>query len=70
MIEQAKGIIMASRRCSADEAFDILRQQSQYENVKLHALATLLVEAQSVGRGNGAADGGRHAHRRPERSTR
>ena len=42
-IEQAKGIIMASTGCSADEAFTMLREQSQAENVKLRDLAAALV---------------------------
>lgn len=44
VIGQAKGILMARRRVSADEAFDILRRTSQDLNVKLadvaHTLAT------------------------------
>ena len=43
-IEQAKGIIMASLRCSPDEAFDRLRQQSQHENRKLRDIAQELVD--------------------------
>lgn len=39
VIEQAKGVIMASTRCSPDQAFDILRQQSQAENRKLRDIA-------------------------------
>jgi G3E family GTPase len=35
VIGQAKGIIMVTMGCSADEAFDLLRQQSQHENRKL-----------------------------------
>jgi transcriptional regulator with GAF, ATPase, and Fis domain len=38
-IEQAKGVIMASVGCSAEEAFDLLRQQSQTENRKLREVA-------------------------------
>ena len=45
-IEQAKGIIMATTRCTADEAFDLLRQQSQRENRKLRELAVEPVERQ------------------------
>ena len=29
VIEQAKGVLMARRRCSPDEAFDLLREVSQ-----------------------------------------
>lgn len=42
-IEQAKGILMASRRCSADEAFDILVRLSQSSNRKLREVAAALV---------------------------
>jgi len=44
VIEQAKGIIMAQQRCGPDEAFDLLRRMSQRANIKLHALATEIVE--------------------------
>ncbi len=46
VIEQAKGVIMSSVGCSADAAFDILRQQSQAENAKLRDIATDLVAQQ------------------------
>lgn len=42
-IEQAKGILMARHRCSADEAFDLLRRTSQERNVKLREIATTIV---------------------------
>ncbi|MEV6825967.1 GAF and ANTAR domain-containing protein [Amycolatopsis sp. NPDC051102] len=42
VIGQAKGIIMARRGVSADEAFDILRRASQDLNVKLAELARTL----------------------------
>ncbi|MBO0813727.1 MAG: ANTAR domain-containing protein [Actinobacteria bacterium] len=44
VIEQAKGIVMAKRRCGPDEAFDLLRQMSQRANVKVHVLAAEIVE--------------------------
>jgi transcriptional regulator with GAF, ATPase, and Fis domain len=44
VIEQAKGIIIATRRCSADEAFEVLRTQSQYENRKLREVARDVVD--------------------------
>jgi GAF domain-containing protein len=44
VIEQAKGIIMADRRCSAQEAFDVLVGLSQTSNRKLRDLAQALVE--------------------------
>jgi hypothetical protein len=42
VIGQAKGIIMARRGVSADEAFDILRRAPQDLNVKLAELARTL----------------------------
>ena len=42
-IEQAKGIIIGSMGCTADEAFDILVKQSQHENRKLRDVAIELV---------------------------
>lgn len=44
VIDQAKGIIMASTGCSPDEAFNILKQQSQALNEKLRDIAAELVE--------------------------
>jgi GAF domain-containing protein len=43
VIEQAKGIIMGSRHCSADEAFALLTQLSQQTNRKLREVASALV---------------------------
>jgi GAF domain-containing protein len=43
VIEQAKGIIMGDRRCTADEAFQILAKISQDTNRKLRDVATALV---------------------------
>jgi hypothetical protein len=39
LIGQAKGIIIASMGCSADEAFVMLVKQSQAENRKVHEVA-------------------------------
>jgi ANTAR domain len=39
IIGQAKGVIMVSVGCSADEAFRLLRAQSQHENRKLVDIA-------------------------------
>ena len=39
VIEQAKGVVMATCRTSADEAFALLRRRSQVTNVKLRDLA-------------------------------
>jgi GAF domain-containing protein len=44
VIEQAKGIIMADRRCSADEAFTLLSNLSQHSNHKLRDVAVALVQ--------------------------
>ena len=43
VIEQAKGVIMAQRRCTPAEAFDVLVAASQRENVKLRVLAERVV---------------------------
>jgi AmiR/NasT family two-component response regulator len=45
VIEQAKGIIMASRQCTAAQAFDILRDTSSRHNVKLREIAQRLVDS-------------------------
>jgi hypothetical protein len=39
LIGQAKGIIIASMGCSADEAFVVLKKQSQAENRRLNEIA-------------------------------
>jgi len=46
VIEQAKGVIMASMSCDADTAFDVLRHQSQSENRKLRDIAQEIVQRQ------------------------
>ncbi len=43
VIDQAKGILMALRRISADEAFTLLVEQSQRENVKVRELASRFI---------------------------
>jgi GAF domain-containing protein len=43
VIDQAVGLIMAQNRCSADEAFDILRRASQNRNVKINQLAADMI---------------------------
>jgi GAF domain-containing protein len=43
VIDQAKGILMALHQISANEAFTLLVEQSQRENIKLRELATRLV---------------------------
>ena len=43
IIDQALGIIMGQRRCSADEAFAVLREVSQTGNIKLREVAARLI---------------------------
>ncbi|KZB83753.1 GAF and ANTAR domain-containing protein [Amycolatopsis regifaucium] len=43
VIDQAKGILMASRQISADDAFTLLVEQSQRENTKLRDVAIRFV---------------------------
>jgi hypothetical protein len=43
VIEQAKGVLMAVYRVSADQAFGVLRWRSQETNTKLRALARQLI---------------------------
>ncbi len=43
VIDQAKGIVMGARGLSADQAFQVLVDLSQRENVKLHVLAERFV---------------------------
>jgi GAF domain-containing protein len=60
VIEQAKGIIMGDRRCSADEAFAILSKISQDTNRKVREVAIALVAtAQGSGDTSGGSGGGR-----------
>jgi transcriptional regulator with GAF, ATPase, and Fis domain len=47
MIDQAKGIVMADRGCSAAEAFEHLVEVSSTQHVKLRDLARQLVEQRS-----------------------
>jgi AmiR/NasT family two-component response regulator len=47
-IEQAKGILMAVHQITAAEAFEMLRQLSQYSNTKLNQVAADFVTAQSA----------------------
>lgn len=45
-IDQAKGVLMASMRCSPEEAFDLLVEQSNHQNVKLRDVARSIVDFQ------------------------
>jgi transcriptional regulator with GAF, ATPase, and Fis domain len=46
VIEQAKGVLMATTGCSPDDAFGLLREQSQMENRKLREIAQEIVDRQ------------------------
>jgi GAF domain-containing protein len=50
VIEQAKGVLMATKAIGADAAFDELRTASQHENRKLRDLAAEVVAAAAAGR--------------------
>jgi GAF domain-containing protein len=60
VIDQAIGIVMSRERCSADEAFDVLRKVSQQRNTKLRHVATELVTA--IVRTAGASGAGSRDH--------
>ena len=47
VIEQAKGMVMAQQRCSAEAAFNLLRKLSMDENIKLQDLAVSIVSSAS-----------------------
>jgi AmiR/NasT family two-component response regulator len=49
-IEQAKGMIMASRRCTPEEAFETLVRASQRSNLRLRDIAARIVDGASVDR--------------------
>lgn len=49
VIEQAKGVIMAERRCTPDEAFETLKEMSQHRNVRLRLVAAEIVDLVSSG---------------------
>lgn len=44
LIEQAKGILMARKGLDADEAFELLRRQSQRSGRRVHDLAAALID--------------------------
>jgi AmiR/NasT family two-component response regulator len=43
VIDQAKGIVMGQRRCTADQAFEVLVRISQQRNIRVRAVAEHLV---------------------------
>ena len=47
-IEQAKGILMATRHCSPEQAFQLLVQASQRNNEKLRDIAARIVTSQTA----------------------
>jgi GAF domain-containing protein len=49
VIEQAKGVLMAQRRVTAEQAFEILREASQRYNRKLRDIAVGIVESTHEG---------------------
>jgi GAF domain-containing protein len=49
LIDQAKGILMGQRRCSAQEAFDLLVDLSQRSNRKLREVAQAVVDQAGSG---------------------
>lgn len=54
-IEQAKGILMATRRCSPEEAFELLRTESNNTNRKLREVAADIIRSiRPIGSGLGA----------------
>ena len=55
VIEQAKGILMGQRQCTAQEAFDVLVELSQRSNRKLRAVAEALVDSAATQEGKGPA---------------
>jgi transcriptional regulator with GAF, ATPase, and Fis domain len=56
VIDQAIGIIMAGRACTADEAFAVLRRMSNDRNVKLRDVAAAIAEAAATGKRTGWAN--------------
>ncbi|NEA64616.1 ANTAR domain-containing protein [Streptomyces sp. SID12488] len=49
VIDQARGILMAVEACTADQAWNALRDASQHTNTKLRAVAEALVAASTGG---------------------
>jgi hypothetical protein len=69
-IEQAKGIVMAERRCSPDAAFQVLRQLSNETNVRLSDVALALVyKAQTAEQSEHRTARDRSGHRSPDDGT-
>jgi GAF domain-containing protein len=67
VIDQAIGVVMAQQRCSAEQAFAVLRSASQNRNMKLRTVAAGIVgslqqHAPHDGRGDGHVDGHMDGH--------
>jgi ANTAR domain len=56
VIEQAKGMLMAGRRCSDQEAFDVLVAMSQAERRKVREIAAEIVTAAVAGETSGTGE--------------
>ncbi|MBS3939382.1 MAG: GAF and ANTAR domain-containing protein [Actinobacteria bacterium] len=56
VIEQAKGVLMATQGCDPDTAFEVLRKTSQDGNLRLREVARTIVERH--GNGTGRTDDG------------
>ena len=54
VIEQAKGVLMGARRCSSEEAFNLLVTLSQDSNRKLRDVAQVIVDDATAGSGGGS----------------
>ena len=50
LIERAKGVLMSRHQLSSEDAFDLLREQSQRSHQKLHDVARALLADQDPGR--------------------
>ena len=48
LVGQATGILMERFALDADRAFDVLRRYSQHHNLKLHEVATRLIESRRL----------------------
>lgn len=48
IIDRAKGLIMAQRQCSEDEAYKLLRTSAMQQNMKLAALSQNIIDAASL----------------------
>ena len=49
MIEQAKGILMATYRCGPDETLDLLHRAAEAGGLKVHMLAAKVVDLAKCG---------------------